>query len=110
MLKKILVVSAMIVMLAVLVVPFVAEAGGPNGRGRHSSHGDGICDNSGANFVDENGDGICDNDGLNFVDEDGDGVCDNYHANFVDEDGDGISDNMGTGIQRKLGARWSARW
>lgn len=49
------------VMLAILV-PAVAEAGGPRGRG----NGDGVCGNclsGGSNFVDADGDGVCDNCG-----------------------------------------------
>lgn len=91
MLKKILVVSAIVLMMAVLVVPLVAEAGGPSGRGGR-------------------GHGISHDSGLNFVDEDGDGICDNARLNFIDEDGDGISDNIGAGIQRSLGERLDLRW
>lgn len=78
------------VMLAILV-PAVAEAGGPRGRG----NGDGVCDN-------------CLSGGSNFVDADGDGVCDNClsgGSNFVDADGDGVCDNCGQRIGRRYG-RW----
>lgn len=77
MLKKVLVATAVVMVIAILVVPMVVEAAGPGGNSR----GQGI-PNQGARtgFVDEDGDGICDNSlgsGIGFVDEDGDGVCDN---------------------------------
>lgn len=62
MFKKMWIVLLVVGVMLAILVPAVAEAGGPRGRG----NGDGICDNclsGGSNFVDADGDGVCDNCG-----------------------------------------------
>lgn len=98
MLKKVLVATAVVTVIAILVVPMVVEAAGP-GENRRGQRGP----NEGApvGFVDEDGDGICDNS-LGFVDENGDGIYDNSPGSgfgFVDEDGDGVCDYLRTARQ-----------
>ncbi len=111
MLKKLLVVSMVIVIAAMIFVPLVAEAGGPQGRGNGQTHGDGICDQSSVNFIDEDGDGLCDNEPNSYANAHANANLNSTDAsqnlNFVDADGDGVCDSLSANLQRQFAKfRW----